>query len=221
MLASAALAYPAASPRSSLPHSCDRSTFTTLRPAISACTMEGFPVRGSRTPKAPRGLLRRSPFTAGPDGAVRIAGNGHPADPAGHPSACSLLIEEPVRCVAEEVGLEVSQGHVPVDLQPVALVGDVTAVRVLDEHHLEHVGRPRCEPDGRVGAGDRLAGLPDRVPGNRPEIVVDGQGLVQPRMVSVALPGPPPYLLKNPSAMLARKLDSKTARVMSPWISRR
>ena len=133
----------------------------------------------------------------------------------------SLLIEEPVRCVAEEVGLEVSQGHVPVDLQPVALVGDVAAVRVLDEHHLEHVGRPRCEPDGRVGAGDRLAGLPDRVPGNRPEIVVDGQVLVQPRMVSVALPGSPPYLLKNPSAMLARKLDSKTARVMSPWISRR
>src|ERR1039457_7285580 len=70
-------------------------------------------------------------------------GNGHPAGPAGHPSACSLLIEEPVRCVAEEVGLEVSQGHVPVDLQPVALVGDVTAVRVLDEHHLEHAGRPR------------------------------------------------------------------------------
>src|ERR1039457_2081924 len=92
MLASAALAYPAASPRSSLPHSCDRSTFTILRPAISACTMEGFPVRGSRTPKAPRGLLRRSPLYAGPDGAVRIAGMGtRPAQPGTHRPAPYLL----------------------------------------------------------------------------------------------------------------------------------
>ena len=34
--------------------------FPTLRPAVSACTMDGFPVRGSRTPKPRHGLLRRS-----------------------------------------------------------------------------------------------------------------------------------------------------------------
>src|ERR1022692_1226614 len=103
----------------------------------------------------------------------------------------SLLIEEPVRCVAEEVGLEVSQGHVPVDLQPVALVGDVAAVRVLDEHHLEHVGRPRCEPDGRVGAGDRLAGLPDRVQGTAQKLSLTGRYWFSPGWCLWLCLGPP------------------------------
>src|ERR1035438_6949554 len=132
MLASAALAYPAASPLSSLPHSCDRSTFSTLRPAVSACTMDGFPVRGSRTPKS--SALPFTQVTAVPPAQIApsvIAGNGHPAGPdfAGHPG---LVLRR---------GLRGQLARVEVGAPGVVRVGHAVALRARVER--ERPGGPR------------------------------------------------------------------------------
>src|ERR1017187_7129850 len=81
---------------------------------------------------------------------------------------CSSLVEESIGNVAEEVGLEGRQGHVPMDLQTVALEGAIGWVGVLKEHHLKLAGCERGQEGWRVGAGDRLAGLGGKGSRGRP-----------------------------------------------------